>query len=80
MLGFNKSRETDAPQPGEERQGQVFIAWDETGAYESSVVSAEDAIENLQETSDGQMVRVKRYTVPMFIPGIEEAGELDPAV
>lgn len=62
-----------------EFEAEIFLAWDETGTYTVSVTQ-EHAVETLQEISDGVMIRVKRYVAPIFIPQVEEAGELDPAI
>jgi hypothetical protein len=69
-----------------EFEAEIFLAWDETGSYAVSITK-EDAIEKLQEAGDGEtsadigvMIRVKRYVVPIYLPQVEEAGELDPAI
>jgi hypothetical protein len=63
----------------EERFDELFIAWDENGMWMVSR-SAEKALDDLANLSDGRMFRVKRYEISFFLPTVEEGGELEPAL
>lgn len=62
-----------------ETYGEIYVAWDETGVYVTSR-SAEAALDNLEELSDGRLRRVKKYIVPLFLPVVEDGGELEPGI
>ena len=58
------------------REAEIFVAWNETGAYEVGTHEKE-AIERLREVSDGDLIRVKRYTPRFFLPFVADGGPLD---
>ena len=54
---------------------EIFIAWDENGLYVAST-TAEDAIENLADETEGQLRSVARFEIKLPIPTIQDGGEL----
>jgi len=63
----------------EEKSVEIYVAWDETGDYATGKTK-DEALDALEWEGDGRLVRVKRYTVPIFIPVLEDGGELEPAI
>lgn len=62
--------------PDLDQQAEIFMAWNEFGHYDVAS-TREGAIERLRDGSDGEHIRVKRFTtIVEVIQAVEDGGVL----